>query len=79
MERDRHTVLIDARQSLRMMEYGAQEQNKTIASRVGSPFRSERPKFRYFFPFSLLTGKRISVRKMGDFGFKFKNMKVKLW
>ena len=45
----------------------------------GLPFRSERPKFRYFFPFSLLTGKRISVRKIGDFGFKFKNMKVKLW
>ena len=40
------------------------------SSEQGSPFRSERPKFRYFFPFSLLTWKRISVRKVGDFGFQ---------
>ena len=50
-----------------------------LGAQQGSPFRSERPKFRSFFPFPLLTGKRISVRKVGDFGFKFKNMKVKLW
>ena len=45
----------------------------------GSPFRSERPKFRWFFSFSVNTGIRISVRKVCDFGFKFKSMKVKFW
>jgi len=42
-------------------------------------FGRKLPNFGDFFSFSVNTGKQISVRKVCDFGFKFKNIKVKLW